>query len=96
MDASKKPKNPAYDAGAFTEEKRKVRIRTLDGTDVKGDVFLEGTSFDRRVSNLLNDNRAFVSVTNAELFVNGRRVSTSEFVCINKQAISYVVEEYPA
>ncbi len=84
----------AYEtAQAVGEERRRIRIRTLDGTDIRGEVFLEGTEFERRVSSLLNDERTFVAVTDSEMFVNGRRVAHAEFICVNKNAISYVLEE---
>ncbi|MGQ9836800.1 MAG: DUF6812 domain-containing protein [Cyanobacteriota bacterium] len=54
---------------------------------------MEGTEFERRVSSLLNDERTFVAVTDSEMFVNGHRVAHAEFICINKNAISYVLEE---
>jgi len=75
------------------EERRRIRIRTLDGTDIRGEVFLEGTEFERRVSNLLNDERMFVPLTDSEMFINGRRIAHAEFICVNKNAISYVLEE---
>lgn len=78
---------------AVREERRRVRIRTLDGTDIRGEVFLEGTEFERRVSSLFNDERTFVAVTDSEMFANGRRVAHAEFICVNKNAISYVLEE---
>ncbi|MFS8881522.1 hypothetical protein, partial [Synechococcus sp. H55.11] len=34
----------AYEtAQTVGEERRRIRIRTLDGTDIRGEVFLEGT-----------------------------------------------------
>lgn len=75
------------------EERRRIPIRTLDGTDIRGEVFLEGTEFERRVSSLLNDERTFVPLTDSEMFINGRRVAHADFICVNKNAISHVLEE---
>ncbi len=75
------------------EERRRIRIRTQDGTDLRGFVYLEGTDFDRRVSNLLNDARPFVSLSNVDLFQSGRRVGAYPFLCLAKQAIVYALEE---
>ncbi len=75
------------------EERVKVRIQMINGNEIKGYIYLEGTSFERRVSSLFNDTRLFVPVTDAELYQGGKKLSTTPFVCLNKQAIAMVYEE---
>ncbi|MGF1576631.1 MAG: hypothetical protein ACFCU9_11975 [Cyanophyceae cyanobacterium] len=78
---------------SISEENRRIRVHTVEGTDIRGFIYLEGTTFERRVSTVMNDNRVFISLTEAELFSKGRRVSRTDFICVNKSSIAYVMED---
>ena len=78
---------------SISEENRRIRVHTVEGTDIRGFIYLEGTNFERRVSTVMNDARVFISLTEAELFSKGRRVSRTDFICVNKSSIAYVMED---
>lgn len=78
---------------SLAEERRRIRVHTAEGTDIRGSIYMEGTHFDRRVSTVMNDSREFISLTDAEIFFRGRRVSRTDFICINKTSIAYVMED---
>ncbi len=83
-----------YETPSSTGEERiRVRVQLMNGNELKGYIYLEGTDFERRVSTLFNDSRAFVPFTDVEIYQAGKRMSQSNFVCINKQAIAMVYEE---
>ncbi|GAB4213055.1 MAG: hypothetical protein OHK0012_08530 [Synechococcales cyanobacterium] len=86
--------NRLYETNQPIPEQCRIRVRTLDGTDIKGLLLLDTENFVRRVSDLLNDARNFIPLTNAELYRNGRRLSTHNFMCISKQAIAFVTEDH--
>ncbi|NJL99690.1 MAG: hypothetical protein HC818_00375 [Synechococcaceae cyanobacterium RM1_1_27] len=78
---------------SISEENRRIRVHTVEGTDIRGFIYLEGTNFERRVSTVMNDARVFISLTDAELYSKGRRVSRTDFICVNKSSIAYVMED---
>ncbi len=78
---------------SVSEEQRRIRVHTVEGTDIRGFLYLEGTSFERRVSTVMNDSRTFIALTDIEIFIKGRRVSRADFICVNKSSIAYVMED---
>ncbi len=78
---------------SVSEEHRRIRVHTVEGTDIRGFLYLEGTSFERRVSTVMNDSRTFIALTDIEIFIKGRRVSRADFICVNKSSIAYVMED---
>ncbi|WP_156120680.1 hypothetical protein [Neosynechococcus sphagnicola] len=76
------------------EHRRRVQIHTTDhNTVIQGIIFCgEGSEFDGRLSDLLNDPRAFIPVTDVSIFFAGKLMTRNAFMCINKQAIAFVIE----
>lgn len=73
--------------------RRKIKIYATDQTKIQGELIIENTNYDERMSDSLNDSRSFLPILNAEIYVSGKLAAQHAFICINKQIIAYVIEE---
>jgi hypothetical protein len=73
----------------------RATVHILDHkTVVLGNIFCgEGKDFDTRLSDLLNDDRTFIPITDAEIHVGGQLMNQYPCICVSKQSIAYVIEE---
>ncbi len=78
---------------AHDATRRKIKIYTSEQTEIQGELIMQDENYDQRVSDLLNDSRAFIPLLNAEIYVSGKLVAKHGFVCVNKQIIAYTIEE---
>ena len=77
-------------ADAIGKENVKVQIDTLSHTRIVGEVVVHG-GYRGRLSDMLNDNRPFIAVNNADITTQDGKAQHAGFLCINKQAITAVI-----
>lgn len=72
-----------------------VKIFTMNRQQIRGQLSISG-SYRSRLSDLLNGERIFISVTKARIYdAKGELVTQSPFLCLNKESIDFVIEENP-
>jgi hypothetical protein len=78
---------------ATSKEKIDVKIYTTKNFEIRGQISVM-KAYRGRLSDMLNDDRGFIALTNVTLYdAQGVVRQKCPFLCINKQAIEYVVEQ---
>ncbi|MBE9125062.1 hypothetical protein IQ257_22920 [Coleofasciculus sp. LEGE 07092] len=68
---------------------------TTNNLQISGDLTISFTSqgYRSRLSDLLNNSRSFISLSDVEVHQEGQESTEMSFLCINKPAIAFLFEE---
>ena len=72
----------------------RVQILTLNNVEIVGDMAVSAlpNSYRSRLSDLLNNSRNFIVLTNVEIHQQGQPLTQMSSLCINKPAIAFLCE----
>lgn len=72
----------------------RVEILTLNNVQIFGDMAVLDLHhhYGSRISNMLNNSRNFIMLTDVEIHQQGQRLTQMSSLCINKPAIAFLYE----
>ena len=82
--------------GVITMKKREMdqtRVKLKVGNlEVFGSIAVLSNGYRSRLSDLINNNHQFLSLTDVEIYEDNKVIDKTPFMCINKQAIIFLSE----
>lgn len=74
------------------KKRKKVKVYT-NNLEIIGQITMSTESYRSRTLDMLNDGKAFLAVTDAEIYaLDGKFINKTTFIAINKQAITILME----
>ncbi|HEY9668519.1 MAG TPA: hypothetical protein V6C91_17050 [Coleofasciculaceae cyanobacterium] len=73
----------------------KVKVVTTNNLEISGTLTMSvlPDSYRSTISDLLNNSRSFIELSDVEVYAQGQQVTTMTSLCINKPAIALLFEE---
>jgi hypothetical protein len=73
----------------------KVKVVTTNNLQISGTLTMSvfPNSYHSTISDLLNNSRTFIELTDVEVYAQGQQLTTMTSLCINKPAITLLFEE---
>lgn len=71
----------------------RIKILTFNNLEVIGTVFMAQEGYKARLSDLINNEVKFLSLTEVEICQENKLTMRTPFLCINKQSIIFVAED---
>ncbi len=76
-------------------EQTRVKLK-VGNLEVFGTIAVISNGYRSRLSDLINNNHQFISLTDVEVYEDNKIIDKTPFMCINKQAIIFFCESNPS